>query len=776
MRKAEKAKMFLLLILLSLFSASITPDSASPASLPAIQVEEPQKNIDDGWKAFTRGDLEQAVNHWLKAAQGYQDAQKPSEQIETLIHLAHAYQSLGQFKNSAKSLAVATVLSERANDLRQSAAVFGALGNLYLVTGPGDRAEHYLNEALQLARATDDRLLTASILNNLGNLEVVQKQYDQAVNHYSESATLGKAGGNPLLAATALVNAAMAATQSGNYKTTIEFLQNGLDLSRQLAPSSDKVYALINGGLAYADVSRRLGKDGEQLFSMAAKILDEAVKAAVTIGDRRGESYALGYLARLYEDERRYDEALVLTRKAVFAAHQVNAPEALYRWEWQTGRLLKAQGNIDDAISAYRRAVRTLQSIRQEISVAYGNPRSSFRNSVGPVYFELVDLLLQSPTATQDREKSQALLVEARDTLELFKAAELKDYFRDDCVDAARARITRLDVVASNAVVVYPIVLPDRLELLVSLPAGLKKITMPVTAEALTQEVREFRKKLEKRTTNEFLPYAQSLYQWLIRPLEADLNSLLVDTLVFVPDGALRTIPMAALHDGKQFLIAKYPLAITPGLDLTDPQPLRRERLRILAVGLSESVQGFPELPHVAGELHSIQQMYGGNSLINQEYLVSRVEKELKENHFNVVHVASHGEFSSDVDKTFLLTFDDKLTMDRLDQYVGLFRFRDDPLELLTLSACETAAGDDRAALGLAGIAIKAGARSALASLWFINDQATATLVEEFYRQLQDPSVSRAVALQRAQSRLLDDLRYRHPGYWAPFLLINNWL
>jgi CHAT domain-containing protein len=123
-----------------------------------------------------------------------------------------------------------------------------------------------------------------------------------------------------------------------------------------------------------------------------------------------------------------------------------------------------------------------------------------------------------------------------------------------------------------------------------------------------------------------------------------------------------------------------------------------------------------------------------------------------------------------------LLTFDDKLTMDRLDQYVGLFRFRDDPLELLTLSACETAAGDERAALGLAGIAIKAGARSAVASLWFINDQATAMLIEEFYRQLRDPSVSRAVALQRAQSRLLEDLRYRHPGYWSPFLLINNWL
>jgi CHAT domain-containing protein len=107
---------------------------------------------------------------------------------------------------------------------------------------------------------------------------------------------------------------------------------------------------------------------------------------------------------------------------------------------------------------------------------------------------------------------------------------------------------------------------------------------------------------------------------------------------------------------------------------------------------------------------------------------------------------------------------------------VGVFRFRDDPLELLTLSACDTAAGDDRAALGLAGMAIKAGARSALATLWNINDEASVDLVVDFYRELKDPSVSRAVALKRAQTKMLEDPRYEHPGFWSPFLLINNWL
>ena len=217
------------------------------------------------------------------------------------------------------------------------------------------------------------------------------------------------------------------------------------------------------------------------------------------------------------------------------------------------------------------------------------------------------------------------------------------------------------------------------------------------------------------------------------------MASTTIDILVFVPDGPLRTIPMAALHDGQQFLISKYAIATTPGLKLTDPRPLPRGNARMLALGLSEAVQGFPALPYVAAELATLQRLYSAEVLLNQRFLVPSVEKELQEKPFSMVHIASHGQFDSDAKKTFLLTFDDKLTMDHLEQMVGRLRFREDALELLTLSACQTAAGDDRAALGLAGVAIKAGARSALATLWFIDDQASSELIAEFYRPLQEP-------------------------------------
>jgi CHAT domain-containing protein len=233
---------------------------------------------------------------------------------------------------------------------------------------------------------------------------------------------------------------------------------------------------------------------------------------------------------------------------------------------------------------------------------------------------------------------------------------------------------------------------------------------------------------------------------------------------------------MAALHDGKQFLIRKYAVATTPGLKLTDPRPLQKDRTNILALGLTEAVQGFTSLPHVSTELQTLQSFYRSTVLLNEEFHLSNIEAALQHDQFTIVHVASHGQFGREAKDTFLLAFEEKLTGAGLDQLLADFRPGDTPLELLTLSACETAAGDDRAALGLAGVAIKAGARSALATLWSVNDQASSELVIEFYRQLQAPDVSRALALQRAQLHLLDDPRYDHPSYWAPFLLLNNWL
>ena len=730
-----------------------------------------------GLGAFERGAFADAVTQWSQAARLYEREANRAGQERALRALGQAHASLGQYEQALARLGEALALAEASRDPARVAPVLASLGNVELTLGRLDSAEPHLRDAIAQARARGDDVLTAAALNDLGNLLVLRQKPADALDSYRESAALGGRSGHRTLSARGLSNASSVLRQTGKIAEAKTTLDDALDQIRPAAPSHDMAFVLVNIGLGYRDLAGTYPDRGE-VMQKGATALNAAVAAADRIGDRRAASYARGYLGMLYEDERRYPEALELTRRALLLAQQVNAPESLYRWQWQAGRLLYALGRPDEAIESYRRAIATLQSIRPELSTGRGGAPAPFRESAGRVYFEMVDLLLRQATAQRGREDITPYLVEARETVELFKAAELRDYFRDDCVDTALAKATRLDVVSQSAVVIYPILMPDRTELLVSLPSGLKSIVVPVGEERLTQEVRQFRRRLEKRTTREYLPHAQQLYDWLIRPLAPDLADLKIDTLVFVPDGPLRTIPMGALHDGKQFLIAKYALGITPGLSLTDPRPIQREHVKLLALGVTQAVQGFPALPNVAPELAALRNLYGSAStvLVDSEFVVSAVEKKLREERYTIVHIASHGEFSGDAQQSFVLAFDGKLSVDRLDQFIGLFKYRDDPLELLTLSACDTAEGDDRAALGLAGVAIKAGARSALATLWEVNDEVSAQLVIDFYKGLRDPSVSRVGALRRAQLKLLEDPRYDHPGFWSPFLLINNWL
>jgi CHAT domain-containing protein len=405
----------------------------------------------------------------------------------------------------------------------------------------------------------------------------------------------------------------------------------------------------------------------------------------------------------------------------------------------------------------------------------------TFREAFGPLYFALADLLLRR-AATLDRPgpgpapaQYTATLQQVRLLIEQFKTAELRDYFGDECV-AAPPRLTALEHVAPDAAIVYPILLADRTELLVSFPGSLKRVALPIPGPTLEQQVRSFRAAVERQERTQYLPLARDLYTWLIHPLEGELTAGQIGTIVWVPDGALRALPLAALHDGQQFLIQKYALAVTPSLALTDPHPLPRDRVHILAAGVTQEVAGFPALPFVQAELDSLRQRYGGVVLLNQAFSPEHLEQALQQGDFGIVHIASHGQFAATAARSFLLTGQGPLPLERFAQLVGRLRLRARPLELLTLSACDTAQGDDRAALGFAGVAIQAGARSALASLWAIADDATAEVMRVFYTHLHTPGVSKAQALQRAQLALLQQPRYAEPVFWAPFLVLNNWL
>jgi CHAT domain-containing protein len=353
--------------------------------------------------------------------------------------------------------------------------------------------------------------------------------------------------------------------------------------------------------------------------------------------------------------------------------------------------------------------------------------------------------------------------------------AELDNFFRDACADAKPTSIEEID---PTAAVIYPIILSDRLEVILSIPG--KPLRRYTTVKSQAELETAFR--VAKNTIRpaafprERRQPVEQVYDWLIRPAEADLTASGIKTLVFVLDGYLRNLPMAVLHDGEKFLVEKYSIALAPGLQLLAPKPLSKVKLKVLTAALSEARQGFSALPGVKEEVEQIAAEMPASSLLNEDFVSGRLHDRIKAVSYPIVHLATHGQFSSNAADTFIVTWDQKVNVKEFDQ---LLRSRtgdkQQAIELLVLSACETASGDNRAALGLAGAAIRSGARSTAATLWQVNDESTAIFMAEFYKQLASYKTSKAEALRNAQLTLLKNRDYQNPYFWAPFVLVGNW-
>jgi filamentous hemagglutinin family protein len=766
--------------LLLAFDALGGAPGATPVTAAAGKPGEPVAIAQVAWnrgaEAFRGGNFEEAEKQLAAASRHFAQGGDPAQRLDALRGLAQAQQARGEYAASLDTLREALALAEQSGDDERMASVLGGLGNAQLALGDSEAARELLTRGIGIAKKSSDRELEAGLWNNLGNQQAAARSYADAVSSYEQAARLAAEAGDGVKEAKALSNAARGALEAGHPARAAAILARAGRKAQALPDGHEKAYVLIHlaksqEGLARADASRE--RDG---LLAAHALLQAAATLSKQLGDARALSYAYGNLGALYEGQGRSQEALYFTHQALRWAEQADAPEALYRWHWQAGRLYWAEGRGNEAIRSYRRAVTILEETRQETLARYESSELYFRRAVAPVYYDLAEALLRGADMVNDPAAAQQLLGDAQSTVELLRAAELRDYFRDECVVEFQAQARPLAQVSPTAAVIYPILMDDRLEILLGLPGGLERVSVDVPRSQVEAAAHRLRQQLQTPVGFAWRQDSQALYGWLVAPVAEKLEAAGVDTLVFVPDGALRTIPMAALQDGEHFLVERYALAVTPGLSLPDPRPLDVAHAGFLLAGVSEPVQTFQPLPAVPQELDAIRDMYGGELLLDEDFQLARFEREIAAGQPGVVHLATHAVFRGDARESFLLTHDDRLTMEHLGDVVGRTRYREHPLELLTLSACETAAGDDRAALGLAGVAIRAGARSALGSLWKISDEATSELVVQFYANLKNPALSKAQALQRAQQKLLASGTFSHPFYWSPFLLISNWL
>ncbi|MDB9344838.1 CHAT domain-containing protein [Nodularia spumigena CS-586/05] len=758
-----------------------------------------------GQQRFIQGQREQALASWQEAAKVYTNIGEKEALFSNQVNQAQAMQKLGFYPRSCLTLLRAfkingqdcqitdeelenlkiQIITDRKHQIKLSQVKgLHTLGNALRGVGKLKQSQQVLLTTLEMVENLFPEY-ESNILLSLGNTERAlcqDKSCQLPVNYYQK-----------------------AIRQTSSKEIKLQGLLNQIDLSQDISliDEAEKVITDLprRQTTIYAEIKLaeyQFCKEQKQLnclqqreetdlgdrwnqdrVSQTVRKLISIAKDAEELGDKRTQSYALAMVGRVYEKLGQWQRGREYTQSGLEIAQQLKAVDISYQIQWQLGRILLNQGQKQEAIAAYADAVNSLQTLRNDLVSLNPDLQYDFRERVEPVYRRYVDLLLQD-------HPNQDNLQKARELIESLQLAELENFFRDACIENQEINID--DFVTQSAqnnsptAIFYAIVLPQRLEIILTVPQKpLLHYTTDISQPELETTLKALQQELKSPSRRES-QLSQKVYDWLFGQVEPDLAKNNIQTVVFILDSYLRNIPMAALDDGQKYLVEKYAIAYSPGLKLIQPQPLKKQELSALSAGIdtdkapSIEARKLGGLPFVSQELDEIKAQVSGEQLRNQDFTKNNFKLKIDQTAAQVIHLATHGQFSSNNEETFILAWDKSINIQELEQ---LLRSRDplqsQNIELLVLSACETAAGDNRAALGLAGVAVRSGARSTLATLWQVDDDSTAALMKQFYQELiNNPELTKAQALQKAQLHLLN--YYRVPHKWAAVVLVGNWL
>ncbi len=352
---------------------------------------------------------------------------------------------------------------------------------------------------------------------------------------------------------------------------------------------------------------------------------------------------------------------------------------------------------------------------------------------------------------------------------------------------------------------VYPIYDQDEIEILLVTPEGVAiRVVPPVKKREFLDTVKKFNQTVYKEIdSTSYKKPAKQLYQWMIAPFESKLKELNIDTLIFCIDAGLGQIPLAALYNGNQFLVEKYSLGSIPSISLTNTRYEALKNGQVLGMG-ADKFQDMSPLPVVPKELEVItKKLWLGEYFLNEQFTYKRLQSYSQRKRFKIIHLATHAEFDEgNPSNSFIQLWDTKLGLHQLRKLGWNYLPQ---VELLVLSACRTALGSTDAEMGFTGLAVQAGVKSALGSLWPVNENygGTSALMIGFYHYLSQPDVKiKTEALRRVQIAMLKgrlrverrqlvgldklepiplpqlsglaDRNFSHPYYWAGFTMIGS--
>jgi CHAT domain-containing protein/tetratricopeptide (TPR) repeat protein len=759
-------------------------------------------------------------------------------------NLGNAYKNLGDYQKAIEYQNKRLQIALQIGDKQGESQVYGNLGIAYYALGSYQQAIEYHQKALQIDLQIHDKKGEGQDYGNLGVVYSYLGDFPKAIDYHNKRLQIALQIGDRAGEGSAYGNLATIYLAQGEYQKAMEYQNKRLQIALQIGDKQGEGQVYGNLGTAYEKLKR---------YDEALLLQQKAIAIFSELGNKQDLYYPQWTIARILNAQEKPDLAILFYKQAINTIQATKerirdldpalkksfgeSKSILYR---ELADLLLKQGRVLEAQKVFDllKEQETIEYLRSALRSSATGANAQLNDSEQKLWQEYTSSILGKELKLyQQRSEIAAQMkripVDERDNNSTYQALKLKFKEAQEKVDAltpafsiflkqAAASLKSSDAPATaeqlqkdvdkyknlltnrKAALISPLVLPDRLELILLTP-NLKPLqrTVKISKAELDRLVLRLRQNLAN-PRGDMLMDLQQLYQWLVAPFEPEIQQLLkdktIDTLAFAPDDNLRLIPMAALHDGKQYLIEKLPIGVIDRLSTLADKSSSPSQM--LAMGLSKSQSQYPEfsaLPGVSEEVRSIGKLYKKPVLLDERFTKEQLKEALViatgDGQPLMLHIATHASFGVNKEKTFILMFKDKLTLDDLQ---GL-ELRN--VSLLTLSACETASTDGRSGIGLASVAeASGGAQSVLGSLWPVNDLSTSLLMQRLYANLK-AGMPKAKALQQAQLTLIQgqtsansptDPRggvvplpkgtspsttstFSHPFYWAPFILMGDW-
>ena len=750
------------------------------------------------------GQFDNAINTFGKSLEIAKQLGLPLLEVKLLNNLGAAYFALGQYQKAIDSHQRGLAIAREIGDRQGESLILGLLGNDYVALGQYQKALDFYQQYLAATKSIRDSQGEAYALGNIGNTYAYLGQYQKAVDWLQQSLTLVRAIADRRGEGKALENLGNAYTYLSKYQQAIEVYQQALVIYKQIGDRNGEATALGNLGNAFNAIGQH---------QKAIDYLQQTLEIVQTIKDHQGEGATLGNLGNAYYALKQYEKALDLYQQHLAVVRQIGERKGEAQANAEIAVTLTNLNQSSLAIAFYKSSISITEAIRKDIRGLGKEERQSYLQTVADRYRSLADLLL-----------NQGRVIEAIQVLDLLKVQELEDYLKnikgndrtaqgirllepEKTIIAQLSGISKdqipelnrqlanqiqqlpkselnkvpdyLKQIPQGTVLFYPLILSDRIELvLFSANATPISRTVKISQEKLEKLIADFRSGLLDAGSEDLKEPAKKLYNLLIKPIETELIQAKAETILYAPDGRLRYVPLAALYDGKQWLIEKYRISNLIAYILSDFSPRSKSQPSILAGAFGGKVGerkfGQIALPATITEVQSIADAFNNSVALTEENF-SRQAIESKFKNHNILHLATHAEFNIGAPENSFIIFGngDKIRLNEITNW------QIPNLDLIVLSACQTGVGklgDGVEILGFGYQVQKAGAKNAIASLWKVDDEGTQALMSAFYSELKKGDITISEALHKAQISQIRSKKYDHPNYWSAFFAIGNGL